>query len=153
MLTVGKQPQLLAIAVMYCFIENIIFLSLASFPHHIRCVCAKYSKCIHTMDITYKTEKTQKHAIHNIHSFHQTAWHCVCLYAHCVLCNRINILNPLYLCTGMKCTQTQMHLNEIKVPALYLRFTSIIIIYRRHHCVSSFVNESLFLCFSVSVWV
>lgn len=64
---------------------------------------------------------------------------------HCVLCNRTNTLDPLYVCTGMKCIQKDASINQ--KCQHYLHCTSII---TALIIASSFVNETRAISVSVA---
>lgn len=114
--------QLLAMRLYFYW--KYLFLSLASFPHF------KTYKMLRmhgtTMSIICEATTTP-HAHAFMYSFKR----------HCALCNRINTLDPLYVCTGMKCTQRDASMN--RMCQHYLHCTSII---TAIIIASSFVNES-----------
>lgn len=120
------------------FYWKFILLSLASFPYF------KYQilKIRDTMGIIigiiniYKKQQQRQQQQHT---------HTYSYNRHCVLCNRINILDPLYLCTGMKCIQKDASMNQ--KCQHYLLCTSIHVI--AIIIAASFVNENyLVLCLS-----
>lgn len=105
---------------------KVYFLSLASFPY--------FTSITRITTIIIKTVRT--------YAFE---------FIHCVLCNRINTLDPLYLCTGMKCIQKDASMKQ--KCQHYLLCTSIIIITIIMSSSSSFVNESyLVLCLTRTLY-
>lgn len=106
---------------------KVYFLSLTSFPYFTR-VTRKATTIITITERTYAFE-----------------------FIHCVLCNRINTLDPLHLCTGMKCIQKDASMKQ--KCQHYLLCTSIIIMIIMSSSSSSFVNESyLVLCLARTLY-
>lgn len=68
----------------------------------------------------------------------RTRMHTYSFSRQCVLCNRINILDPLHSCTRMKCIQKDASMNQ--KCQHYLFCNSILLLLR-----SSFVSEGYYL--------